>query len=137
MSTTTTTESAYIPGVCNINHKEVAYRRKAGYFGLGFFVVIAAAFLALAVNRWFYVLLFVPAFVAAIGFLQAKNKFCVAYGAGGQQNADDGSEKARNITDTDAVSKDKKRSRQMNLQAAGIAVIATAAAVVLLPLIRS
>jgi hypothetical protein len=115
---------AYIPGVCNINHAEIAYRKKAGYLGVALFVVILAVMLALSVNRYARLALFIPAFLAAIGFLQAKNRFCVGYGAAGQQNASDGSPKASSVTDTAAVATDKRRARQMNLQAAGIAAVA-------------
>ena len=130
-----TTES-YVPGVCNINRAEIAYRRKAGYFGLGLFIVVAIVFIALGINRWAYLILFVPAFIAAIGFLQAKNRFCVAYGAGGQQNATEGSAAATKVTDMLAAKKDKQRARQMNLQAALLAIVATALSVGLLPLIN-
>jgi hypothetical protein len=115
----------YVPGVCNINTKEIAYRRKAGYFGLGLSLVVAAALFALDVNQYFRIVLVVPVFIAAIGFLQAKNKFCVGYGAAGTQNADDEGESASTVTDSSAVSADKKRARKMNLQALAIAVVVT------------
>lgn len=122
----TTAQTGYIPGVCNINRAEIAYRRKAGYFGLGLYVIIAIALFALGVSRWARLILFVPAFIAAIGFLQAKNKFCVAYGAAGQQNAVDGSPKAQSVTEQAAIAKDKARARTMNTQAALIALAAAA-----------
>lgn len=124
MNTTTTPQTdAYIPGVCNINHAEIAYRKKAGYLGIAIFVVILVFMLVLDINRLARLALFVPAFLAAIGFLQAKNCFCVGYGAAGQQNASEGSAKASVVSDKAAVSKDKQRARKMNLQAAGIAVL--------------
>ncbi len=79
-------------------------------------------------NRWVRLLLFVPAFIMAIGYLQAKNRFCVGYGAAGMQNAEAGSETATHIEDQVAVAQDKKRARQMNLHAAGLAVVAVALA---------
>jgi hypothetical protein len=124
--TSTTSADAYVPGICNINHAEIAYRRKAGYAGLVAFVVIAAVLFGLSANRYTRLVLFLPAFIAAIGFLQAKNKFCVAYGAAGQQNATDGVAKAIAVADKAARAKDKQRARHMNLQAAGISVLITA-----------
>jgi len=52
-------------------------------------------------------------FVSAIGFLQAKNKFCVGYAAAGLQNADEGSNDATKVLDTSAHTKDKQRTRKM------------------------
>ena len=121
--------TAYIPGVCNINRAEIAYRRKWAFIGLGLTVVIAAMLFALHVNRWVRVVLFLPAFIAAIGYLQTKNKFCVTYGAAGQQNAAEGSAKAQAVTDAVAAAKDKAKARTMNAQAAIAAVIVAAVAI--------
>lgn len=125
------TKEAYVPGVCNINRSEIAYRRKAGYVGLGVSLILAVALFGLGVSRWYRLVLFLPLFIAAIGFLQAKNKFCVAYGANGQQNAAEGSAKASEISDQAAKAKDKHRARTMNLQAALLALLGAALAVVL------
>jgi hypothetical protein len=116
---------AYIPGVCNINHVEIAYRRKIGYIGLAVFIVLLAILLALPISRYTRIILFLPAFLGAEGFLQAKNKFCVGYAAAGKQNAAEGSDSALDIIEKEAIAKDKKRARQMNLQATAIGVIVT------------
>lgn len=125
------TKDSYVPGVCNINRAEIAYRRKAGYVGLGISLILAIALFGLGVSRWYRLVLFVPLFIAAIGFLQAKNKFCVAYGANGKQNATEGSAKAREVSNQDAKATDKNRARTMNIQAALLALVGTAAAVIL------
>ena len=115
---------AYVPGVCNINHAEIAYRQKAGYVLTAVFIAMLAGMLALGLNRWLRVSLFLPAMLLADCFLQAKNKFCVSYGAAGQHNANDGGS-ATSVTDEAAVKKDKARARQINLQAAGIGIVLT------------
>ncbi len=117
-------ESTYIPGVCNINKEEIAYRKKAGYFGLGASVVVITILLVLDANQYLRLIAFFPVFVTAIGFLQAKNKFCVAYGAAGKQNATDGG-KVSQIKDRLAISGDKVKARRMNLQALAISLVAT------------
>jgi hypothetical protein len=124
-------ESSYIPGVCNINPKEVAYRRRVGQIGLAIFVILLVALMLIHVTHLLRVVLLLPAFVSAIGYLQAKNHFCVAYGGSGQENATTGSAKANKVTDNTAIAADKKRTRQINLQAAGLAVLATIIAIVL------
>ncbi len=86
---------------------------------------MTGALLALNVNQYFRIILIVPIFISVIDFLQAKNKFCVGYGAAGTQNANDDSDLASTITDSSAVSADKKRAQKMNLQALTIAVAIT------------
>jgi hypothetical protein len=124
-------KDAYIPGVCNINYEEIAYRKKSAKLGAALFVILLAAMLALGLGRWVRLALFVPAFLAAISYLQAKHKFCVAYGAAGVQNATEGSKSASAITDKAALAKDKARTRQLNAQAVGFAALATGLALLL------
>lgn len=114
---------AYIPGMCNINKAEVAYRKKAMWFGIAVSVVVLAVMIGFALPIVVRVLLFVPIYIAAIGYLQVKNKFCVAYGASGKQNASEGSANALEVAEAEAKAADKKKSRKMNLQAFGLTVI--------------
>lgn len=93
-----TTEQAYIPGMCNINAAEVAYRRKAMWFGIGTAVTLLIGLLALSAVWWVRILvLFVPVYIGAIGYLQVKNRFCASYGSKGQQNANEGSDDPTNV----------------------------------------
>jgi hypothetical protein len=117
--------SAYIPGICNINPREIARRRRAGYLGLAIFVALLAILVLYGLPTWSRVILFIPAILSTLGFLQAQKKFCVAYGAAGTQNATSGSEHASAIPDHESVATDKKRARQLKLQAAAIAAIIT------------
>lgn len=127
---TTPTTDAYIPGVCNINRAEIAYRQRVGYIISAIFVVMLLAMIALKLPVLSRLVLFVPGMLLADCFLQAKNKFCVSYGAAGQHNANEGG-KATTIADKTAVAKDKARARQINLQAAGIGVALTLIALVI------
>lgn len=116
----------YTPGVCNINHDEIVQRRKAGQLGLGLGLLILATVLSFELAWWWSVVAWPMLFVAAIGYLQAKNKFCVGYAAAGLQNATDGQAKASEVVDAQAKKLDKARAKSMNLQAAGMATVATA-----------
>lgn len=121
------TESSYIPGVCNINKAEIAYRRKAMWFGIAASVVVFIALALIRADWWLAIVgLFVPVYTAAISYLQVRNKFCVGYGSSGLQNATDGSPDASDVTDDDARRKDKAKTWRMNLQALGITVVVTA-----------
>ena len=117
----------YIPGVCNINREEIAFRRKWRNIGVIVTVLLAAILFVLSANRWLRILIFLPAFVAAINYLQTKNRFCVSYAASGLQNASEGSTKADKVA-ADAHQLDQAKARKMNMQAGVAALIVTAAA---------
>jgi len=122
--TSTDTGTAYIPGVCNINHMEIARRRRIGYIGTVVFVVLVGLLVWLHADWPWKLLSFVPSYMAASGYLQAKHKFCSGYGSSGRQNAQDGSTEAHEVKDKAAIDKDKRRSRQINIQALGVALVA-------------
>ena len=123
--TATPQADAYVPGVCNINRAEIAYRQKTGYVITVIYVVMLIVLISLHLSVFTQLILFIPGMLLADCFLQAKNKFCVAYGAAGQQNANEGSSKAVKVTDNAAAAADKKRARAINLQAAGYGLALT------------
>jgi hypothetical protein len=127
--------SAYIPGDCNLNTEEVTLRRRAGYVGLAAYFIALGLCLSLThMTRW-RILVFPAAYIAAIGFLQAKYRFCVAYGMTGRQNAEPGSKQAHTVTSEVALAKDRHRARVIKLQALAIAA-AMAAVTFFLPSIN-
>lgn len=109
--------------MCNINKAEVAYRKKAMWFGIAVSAIVFAVMVGFALPVVVRILLFVPIYIAAIGYLQVKNKFCVAYGASGKQNANEGSDAALEVAEAEAKTADKKKSQKMNLQAFGITFV--------------
>jgi len=121
--------------MCNINKAEVAYRKKAMWFGIGISAVLLILLVALSAPVLTRLVLFVPIYVAAIGYLQVKNKFCVAYGSSGKQNASEGSDVATTIEDDAALAADKKKTRTMNFHAFGISLVVLAI-VLLIPNIQ-
>lgn len=123
--------SSYIPGVCNINQAEAAYRKKTGLVGLALFAVFLAVVVLLDLPSYLRLLGFAPAFIAVIGYLQARHTFCVAYGAAGKQNATEGSQLAAPIIDKGAQAKDKAKARRLNQRAAIIAALVTAASLLI------
>jgi hypothetical protein len=119
------TAAAYTPGVCNINRMEITKRRMTGHIGLIVFIVVLALLLVFDVSRYYRLFLFLPAMLAATGYLQARNHFCVGFAREGKQNAAEGSVNASDVTDETAKASDRRKARHMNLQSAGIALIAT------------
>lgn len=117
---------AYIPGVRNINPEEAATRRQAGNAGLFLFIISLGVLLTITDFVWPRVLLVIPAFLAAIGYLQAVNLFCIAYAAIGKHNAEPGSSELIDIHNKEDHEKDLAKAKRLKLQAFAIAVTATA-----------
>jgi hypothetical protein len=125
-----TQSTAYVPGVCNINYKEIAYRRNVGHVGAAITVAVLAALMGLGLSSYLRLAIFLPALLAAAGYVQARQRFCVGYSAAGQHNAEEGSTTAVTVTDKDAIAKDKakqsKMYRQMFVYATAVTVLALA-----------
>lgn len=123
------TTSNYVPGVCNINTAEIKRRRAGGHIGLAAFVALFIGLVVLDANNYFRLVLLAPALLAATGYLQAKNKFCVGYAGAGMQHADE--DDAAVKVAAAAAAKDARRAKQINRQAFIVAILVTAIAVIL------
>jgi len=76
----------YLPGTCNIGRAEIARRRRAGFVGIGAAAALAAGLLlvgAPGATRWLVAL---PLAGGAVGLLQARFRFCAAFGLAGIRN---------------------------------------------------
>lgn len=128
-------EVAYQPGVCNIAHHEVAYRRRSGFVGAIVTAVIAVILFALGAPWWTQLFLFIPAALAAIGFLQARESFCVRYASQGKYNVEPGYGHGAEVSGDDAHAADLAKARSMNIRALligiGVAVVLAAIAAAL------
>lgn len=126
-------ETQYTPGVCNINPSEVAYRRKAYYLGLGIGVPLFIALLVLGASPLLSLIMFIPGWIGAIGYLQAKHKFCVGYAASGVHSASETYADVAAVTDEADRFKDQKKARDLNMQSLAIgAVVALVTALLLM-----
>lgn len=114
--------SNYVPGVCNINTKEIAARRNTGHAGLVVSVIVLLLFIFTGVHYAFGLLLAGPVWLMATGYIQAKEKFCVGHGAAGTQFADDSMKSYVEVTNQAARRKDRARARAINTQALAIGV---------------
>ena len=76
----------YIPGSCNIGNGEVRRRQLVAIFGLFLTSFSAVTILATDQSRNSRLSIFVPALIFAIGFVQSRKKFCLAYGLAGTFN---------------------------------------------------
>lgn len=81
-----TANNEYIPGVCNIGPAEIRRRMQSGWLGSGATILLWIVFWFLHVPAAWRMLLFFPAMLGAVGFLQAALHFCAAFGLGGVFN---------------------------------------------------
>lgn len=117
--------TGYVPGVCNIGSREIMRRRTVGIAAL-VFAVISGYTLLMADDiarsaRW---AVFFPLLVSAIGFIQARNKFCLAYGLTGTFNFGKISDMER-VFDSESKKSDRKKAITILLQAAITAGVIT------------
>jgi len=113
--------SQYTPGVCNIGNGEVRRRQLVAI--IGYALALASFVTMISTNaaqcaRWG---LYLPLLVGSIGFVQARKKFCLAYGFMGTFNFG----KLGQISKVQSVD-DKKQDRitalTILLQAAALAL---------------
>jgi len=109
--------------IANIGPRE---RRRRVVFGAVMTAVTLAVvfwlFMA-GVSRPLRVLVFLPAFMAALGYFQARAQTCVALAARGTMNMDDGD---RAVGDGAVLVQMRQQSRQVLVQAASTAMLVTA-----------
>ncbi len=102
--------STYVPGTCNIGPAEIRRRFRIGWGCLFATVVAWLALARLPLGPAWYALLFVPATVSALGFVQAMSHFCVAFGMGGLFNVSDASLARETVDQAAFRAKDKAKA---------------------------
>jgi hypothetical protein len=78
--------SEYIPGSCNIGKGEVQRRQFVAIIGLLFTITTGVGLSTTDASTSAKLTIFLPAMIFAIGFIQARKKFCLAYGFAGTFN---------------------------------------------------
>lgn len=79
-------KSGYIPGVCNIGYAERRARRMSGWIGMGIMAMLWAIFILARIPGAWRLFIFLPASMAATGFLQSAFHFCAGFGIRGVFN---------------------------------------------------
>lgn len=121
----------YTAGVCNIGPEEIAARNRVGWIGLVATIVIWALLIVFKVPHIWRVILFLPAFMSAIGFVQGYFRFCVHFGLSGLFNFGPLG-KQQNVTDPALRAIDRKQSLKEIGYSAVISVIVAIVGVCLL-----
>ena len=79
-------DSIYIAGTCNIGQKEIRRRQFVAVVGLFLSLSSLVALISASAPRGARVGIFLPLMVAAVGYVQSRSKFCLAYGFAGTFN---------------------------------------------------
>jgi len=115
----------YIPGSCNIGKGEIRRRQLVALIGIFLTFSSATALLATNQSRINRLSIFIPALIFSIGFVQARSKFCLAYGLAGTFNF----ERIGKISRVQSV-QDRKADRKtaiiILLKSAALAALITA-----------
>ncbi len=122
--------NAYEAGVCNIGPDEINRRRMAGHVGAALTVAGLAVLVAIDAPPAARLLLAVPAAISASGYIQARLRFCAAYGQRGVFNFGALGDAVK-IADTEAQAMDRRRARQISLGSFGIGALVGVAAFLL------
>jgi len=78
--------SEYVAGSCNIGKGEIRRRQTVALIGLYLVFFSASTILGTDQSRSVRLSIFLPAMIFAVGFIQARKKFCLAYGLAGTFN---------------------------------------------------
>ena len=98
----------------------------AGWGGLAVTVVVAGVLFWLAAPPTTRLVLFFPAFVAAIGFLQAAMHFCVGFASAGLFNMDKAQGMTESVDQAAFRKADQKKATQIYLYSVLIAAVVAA-----------
>jgi hypothetical protein len=122
---------AYVAGACNIGPAEIARRRQTGWLGSLGAVALGLALVAVGAPPAVRLAVGAPLYVAAIGFSQARERFCVGFAAAGVTNFE-ALGTVHRIEDGLARAADRRRAASLILRSAAVAVVG-AVAFALLP----
>ena len=117
--------SEYISGACNIGPAEIKRRKQGALVGAILFAVTSFSFVITNAPRSTRLLVFIPALIFAVGIIQARRKFCVAYGFLGLFNFEKTGD-VRKITINQDIANDRKYAVKLLLQSVFAAAVLTA-----------
>ncbi|MFZ2226911.1 MAG: hypothetical protein WA090_03860 [Candidatus Nanopelagicaceae bacterium] len=117
------TKDKYIPGVCNIGPAEIARRKKAGWTGSVVTVILWASFIGFNAPHAWRLTLFIPAMMAATGFLQAGMHFCAYFGLSSLFNFGSKVGETDDVLQAEFRAKDRKKAWQIVYLSALIGIV--------------
>ena len=122
--------SNYQAGACNIGPSEIKRRRQGALVGAILFAVTTILFVVTDASTSTRLVTFIPALLFAVGMIQSKRKFCVAYGFMGVFSFEKLGD-TKKVTVNQDLKADKKYAVKLLLQSVAIAIVLTALVVLL------
>jgi hypothetical protein len=123
-------QAQYQPGVCNIGGAEVQRRKQVAQIGTVLFLAYALFAFFTEMKPASAALAFIPALMAAVGYVQSRRKFCFAFGLMGTFNFGQLG-KLSKVATPEAIAADRVAALKIILQSIGLALAATAFLLVL------
>ena len=117
----------YVAGACNIGPEEIARRQRAAQAGLIATIVIGGALVALGAPSGIgpRLLIALPLTGAAIGWIQARRRFCMAYGLAGTFNFETIGNMSR-VADPAALAADRRTALFIAAQGLAVGIVGAA-----------
>ena len=116
--------SEYISGACNIGPAEIKRRKQGAYLGGALYLIVSISLIASDASKSARLWVFLPAALFAVGYIQSKRKFCVAYGFLGIFNFEKLGHTTRIKVNQD-LKADRKYAIKLSIQALLIAITLT------------
>lgn len=106
----------YSAGRRNIGTEEIRHRRLTqGWGGLALTVALFVIIYFLNFSFLVYLTLIIPIYISVVGFYQAKQEFCIAYGKTGVCNLSGSAGETRDVIGRLNRNKDKQKANKMML----------------------
>ena len=122
--------SNYQAGACNIGPSEIKRRRQGALVGAILFAITTILFVVTDASTSTRLVTFIPALLFAVGMIQSKRRFCVAYGFMGVFSFEKLGD-TKKITVNQDLKADKKYAVKLLLQSVAIAIVLTALVILL------
>lgn len=123
-------DSTYVAGTCNIGEKEIRRRQSVAIFGLFLSVSTLLVMILVSAPRGARFGIFIPLMITAIGYVQARSKFCLAYGFAGTFNFGKLGDLSL-VSDSESKAADRATALRILGKSFVLAIIATAVVLVL------
>jgi hypothetical protein len=120
----------YVAGSCNIGPSEIHRRYQVAITGGVLYALLSIFLVASDQATSTRLIAFAPAMLASVGFIQARNRFCFAYGLMGVFNFDTAGD-VKKIKDPAALKADRLHALKIVLKSLLLAAVMTALVVIL------
>ncbi|CAN2181109.1 hypothetical protein MCEMRE182_00285 [Candidatus Nanopelagicaceae bacterium] len=120
----------YVAGSCNIGPSEIHRRYQVAITGAILYIALAVYLIISDQATSTRLVAFAPAMLASVGFIQARNRFCFAYGLMGVFNFDIAGD-VKKIKDPAALKADRANALKIIIKSLLLASVMTALVVIL------